>query len=1063
MKNIYSILMLSCMIGSGVQSASAQTIPTSPMAGLQDKTVSSSKFFAAYEQFDHSNNYGSLHTIFGRSTGAVIDSLHSSTYTGAGVDAQLPLSSHLSAAAGDFNGDGFDDQVTVAINHNMAAYIEMNFSDPAGTLGITSRVTLAYPWTLSTMNEGGQSRINVAAGDLDGDHTDEMVLQWVDSSGHNLYLQVNKYNGTSVPMTSYAYVPDGAGSYISLPYGINAAHIATGDLDGDGNDEIIVGYLKSNTANPNYRNDFYIAIYDFVAGALVYKGRTLVTSSTQANNCSVTAGRFTGTHKMDIAWALGQSSQFGNNSWVGLATVDITQASPLTLVGTPIAYSNSSGITNIATGDLNGDYIDEIVLAAGGVVRVIKVTNTATSFQQSASYTFYNYTVNFPNSSIAVADVNKDMKAEIFLMGSTQIYGSGQEEVVGWQVFRADAALTTITSVAYKPLLDWDNSMGFGSFTFYPLRRYAIAAGNYDGQEFTVGQGTMYMKADVVQPLIILNAPPVHFDILDSASYDIAQCYNGGGCSFSSTYYTNQSTQVDVSTEVTSDWAVSGTLSAGGSFGIVDVGGYMTASYGEQYSHVAAATNVINIQTQVSATADDYIYAAISDYYVWEYPVSRRGVPKGYIANVTPSLTDSRWFTSKTWAAFNYIPNHEVGCILSYKDYPDFADNPDVEQKIKGSYTGNSVTLDANNGFSWTLSLSDVTASSASTQKDIGIEVGANAGVGGVSLETSASYNSSDVKTYSTTLQTDLSLTADISSPLDMTIGEVRYTVTPYTYWAKNGALVLDYAAKPEQPIGGGTATWWTDNYSVQDPAFIMPWRYDPDKGLALQDERKRRQSKSITIYPLEAATGDTVKVTTAVFNFSLVPTQDSIKVQFFVGDPLMGTRITDTHGNTDFWIPSIAARDRYTLQMDWQVPAGIYQFPRIYAVIDPDNTLNEIHRNNDVGFNIFSVTDGALTDPDTIATATAITEVPAAMHLMHTYPNPFGNSILFEYDVKNEGTVELSIYDVDGRLVATPVSGTQSYGMHSKVYNATLLSPGVYTYRFTSGGHTETDKLVKF
>lgn len=93
-----------------------------------------------------------------------------------------------------------------------------------------------------------------------------------------------------------------------------------------------------------------------------------------------------------------------------------------------------------------------------------------------------------------------------------------------------------------------------------------------------------------------------------------------------------------------------------------------------------------------------------------------------------------------------------------------------------------------------------------------------------------------------------------------MSIGEVRYTLTPYTYWTQNGTLVLDYAVQPELQTGGGTQTWWYDNYNSQDPAFILPWRYDPEKGENLQDQRKRRQTKSIMVYPQEAETGDTLK-----------------------------------------------------------------------------------------------------------------------------------------------------------------------------------------------------------
>lgn len=1041
------------MLITGRQNAFAQTPPISPMAGLQKKTVSTNRFYTGYEQYSTNNAYGTIHNVFNKVEGTLISNLDASEYALANTNAQLPVGAHLSVASGDWNGDGHCDNATFVLNKNNKPYLQWTRSS-SSSISTVGTYGVEINGLASTVSHSGQSRLNIAAGDVNGDFKDEMVLLYVDSSLKTPQLLVYGYDANTVMQYQY-----GVTIPVTLLNDYDALHVATGDLDADGDDEIVVGYIKDT--------NFYIAIYKSNGTTLTLIAQTFIYTTGQApllgiSSCSVACGRFNGTMKNDITWAVAQQYSNYQNSYVGLVTADMSQpgTSVIAIHGTPINFGGAN--PNLATGDLNGDFIDEIVYAPNGALNVIKVTN-GTNYATAFTGGNLSIAIYYPNSGLAVADIDRDLKAEIIEVGQ-EFYQ--QTEYMQWRAFKANAAFTALTIIDSENGTAWDNSAPGGGFPpilgSYPARRYGVAAGSYDGLHYTVGEGVMYMKSDVIQPLIILNAPPVHFDILDGEAYDLAKCYSDG-CEFSSTYFTEQSTEIDVSTEVTSDWGVSGTLSAGGSFGVFEVGGYMSAAYGEQYGNTSGTTSTVTISAEVSAIEDDWIYAAVSDYYVWEYPVYRQGAFLGYIANATPIKKEDKWFTSKTWDAFSYIPNHEVGNILSYKDYVDFDNNPDVEEKIRASNSaGSTVTLGGNNSFSWTLAYNDVISNSASTQKDIGVEVGANAGVGGVTLETSATYNKSDLKTYTTTLNSTLSLTTSLSSSLDMSIGEVRYAVTPYTYWAQNGALVLDYAVKPEEAPLGGTPTWWTENYSVQDPAFIMPWRYDPEKGAQIP-EIKRLQSKSITFFPLKANTSDTVKIITAIHNFSLVPTQDSVKVQFYVGHPLMGNMITDINGVSDFYVPAIAARDKYMLNIDWQVPTGIFKGPKIYAVIDPDNTIEEIHRNNDIGFNIFSVEDGSLVDTDTIDVTTGITEVPAGMKLMHTYPNPFNTNIHFEYNVVNAGAVELSIYDLEGRLIATPINMDQGAGAYTTKYDATDLSKGIYTYRFASGNHSETGKLVKF
>jgi len=56
---------------------------------------------------------------------------------------------------------------------------------------------------------------------------------------------------------------------------------------------------------------------------------------------------------------------------------------------------------------------------------------------------------------------------------------------------------------------------------------------------------------------------------------------------------------------------------------------------------------------------------------------------------------------------------------------------------------------------------------------------------------------------------------------------------------------------------------------------------------------------------------------------------------------------------------------------------------------------------------------------------------------------------------------VTLRVYDVLGREVATLVDGYQSAGTHTKAFDGSRLSSGVYFYRLQSGAFVNTKKMV--
>ncbi|MCD4847791.1 MAG: T9SS type A sorting domain-containing protein [Candidatus Aegiribacteria sp.] len=75
--------------------------------------------------------------------------------------------------------------------------------------------------------------------------------------------------------------------------------------------------------------------------------------------------------------------------------------------------------------------------------------------------------------------------------------------------------------------------------------------------------------------------------------------------------------------------------------------------------------------------------------------------------------------------------------------------------------------------------------------------------------------------------------------------------------------------------------------------------------------------------------------------------------------------------------------------------------------------------------------------------------------------PNPFRESISFSYDLSETGYVNVTIYDMTGRLIETLLNEEQQTGLHSINWKASDMNPGMYLCRISSGAESETLRCV--
>jgi len=89
----------------------------------------------------------------------------------------------------------------------------------------------------------------------------------------------------------------------------------------------------------------------------------------------------------------------------------------------------------------------------------------------------------------------------------------------------------------------------------------------------------------------------------------------------------------------------------------------------------------------------------------------------------------------------------------------------------------------------------------------------------------------------------------------------------------------------------------------------------------------------------------------------------------------------------------------------------------------------------------------------------------PRALSLSHS-PNPFNPSARIVFELPRSAEDTLTVYSATGAEVRTLVSGYYPAGRHDVVWegrddDGRAVASGIYFYRLTAGGETQTKKMV--
>ena len=80
---------------------------------------------------------------------------------------------------------------------------------------------------------------------------------------------------------------------------------------------------------------------------------------------------------------------------------------------------------------------------------------------------------------------------------------------------------------------------------------------------------------------------------------------------------------------------------------------------------------------------------------------------------------------------------------------------------------------------------------------------------------------------------------------------------------------------------------------------------------------------------------------------------------------------------------------------------------------------------------------------------------------ILSAFPNPFNAATQFQFDLPRAAPVELVLFDVIGRRVASVLNETRAAGTHTVLFDASALPSGIYFARLSTPAQTVSTKIL--
>ncbi len=720
---------------------------------------------------------------------------------------------------------------------------------------------------------GPDVSVGAAIGDFEGDGRNELVVGWV-SPG-------------ALCFSWFRYTSDGHGGGSLQTIANNACEanpsikgtlsLQAGDFNGDGKDELAVGYMLGNTPTLEVRSprglvfqrDGGVSLPNVPSGGVV---KIQVAAGQFIYNPSTNPSIKFGQEQLAVAW---------NDS--ASEAVDIQ------------LYSVSSDLRTFT-----------------------RIGNTAYAKASPEWFGVPSYLFSLAAGGFAGTNGPGPTASLALSVWTQNTVTSG----VYWiRTIAADSS-----GLTFKGL----RTFATGDVDYY--YRVPVVAVDWDGKSVFLGAPAHITLQNAVSTDYIVEEPPKH-SFWDGTKIANVSNFADNNVSFSYTAgQTDSSTSQDQAT-----WSngTSTSLSAGATFGYsknfllgsasaqasVDITKKGSSVYNEDKnsynSQYGSRTFAITSRTD----HDDYLYGRLQTTDIWRFRIYA-------ISQSTPQLNN---FYEVVFPGpvvrYNggglgfdwYQPVHENGNILTYPQWLGTASNNPVDLGSFADSNGNSITAPLVSSSQWafdgtsgtqTLSLSNAGGSGHSityghdlaSSLDINTSIQVSAEIGGFTGEvrTSGSVEFSNNSSWSNTKTSDTTTTTETTATLNRKAGNSSqaYQFYPLVYITKDGTFKMSFDVNNPASTSNSGSSYWSAIYGhTPDPALNLPYRFTPgsSSGWLPNDVSKRKQLRGLffrktslnsmtSSYDLlrnAAVDGDQVRIELRVYNESTGQGADNITVSF--------------------------------------------------------------------------------------------------------------------------------------------------------------------------------------
>jgi len=402
-------------------------------------------------------------------------------------------------AAGYFTSGIYENIVAAWEGPNQNIQIMVpHFDSTADLWSSSTELTVQGPVT--PYGAGQRGRIFVRTGDFLGNGHDQFVLAF---HGADSTIHVQVY-GVDDSLRIHLIASINDEKLLPLPLLYARFSITTGDLNGDGKDEIIMDGIEQNY-NGQGNWAIYSKIYELKNSAIIPEARSIVFKEPQSYTIQppefgCTAGKFTKDSLDQVALVCAANQSNGNNAYVFIymlqASPDLSNLTydPSKVDSNKIGTSGSLTDFSITSGDLNNEGKDELIYDLDDFIYVYSTDDSLNLTYRLSLSGISGGTEDDQLSYdfISTGILNQNENYDIIV--AKDIYGDGFNH---WFQLAAYGVNQDLTSDSLIATISTDTTEDNGSSSYY---HYAIAVGAFDGGNFKIGEPQHTVVSNIVKP-----------------------------------------------------------------------------------------------------------------------------------------------------------------------------------------------------------------------------------------------------------------------------------------------------------------------------------------------------------------------------------------------------------------------------------------------------------------------------------------------------------------------------------------------------------------------------------